>query len=112
MEREAGGGKEWGTVIHDVLEKVVKGEDVTQFISNTLARHGLPIEREAEVKEYIRAFKNSDVWKALESAEEVLTEVPFNLKLTSDQHLYSYIPIDEEKQEVRSEERRVGKESK
>jgi len=100
MEREAGGGKEWGTVIHDVLEKVVKGEDITQFISNILARHGLPIEREAEVKEYIRAFKNSDVWKALESAEEVLTEVPFNLKVTSDQHLYSYIPIDEEQQEV------------
>lgn len=100
MEREAGGGKQWGTVIHDVLEKVVQKEDVTHFVRNALSRHDLPLEREEEVYEYIQTFKNSEICTMLDSAEEVLTEVPFNLKVSQDDQLYSLIPMEDQQQDV------------
>ncbi|MRH41321.1 AAA family ATPase [Aquibacillus halophilus] len=100
IEREAGGGKEWGTVIHDVLEQVVQGEDVTHYVRNKLTNHNLPHERQTGVLEYIRLFKASDIWEKLQSADEILTEVPFSLKLNAGDQLYSLLKRENGQQTI------------
>lgn len=100
LERETGGGKEWGTIIHDVLEKVVCGDDITHFVRHALAKYNLPLDREAEVLEYVQRFKDSDVWQALESADLIFTEVPFNLKVTKDEELYSFVQRDNQQSAI------------
>ncbi|MBU9710148.1 UvrD-helicase domain-containing protein [Evansella tamaricis] len=96
MERDSGGGKEWGSIIHDVLEKVVQGHDVTHYIKNILLKYNQPMEREKEVWKYINHFKSSQIWIDLESAEEVYTEVPIHLMVEKGDPLYN---IDSSKRE-------------
>ncbi|WP_407269786.1 UvrD-helicase domain-containing protein [Radiobacillus sp. PE A8.2] len=88
MERAAGGGQAWGTIIHEVLEKVVQGKDVDNFIKNSLKRHRIPADREPEVKDYVRIWKQSTIWDELQFADQVLTEVPISIKVASGDPLY------------------------
>lgn len=99
IEREAGGGKEWGTFIHEVLEKVVKGQEVQPFIRNRLGLYK-SLEREPEVNQYINQFKESVIWDEIETADEILTEVPFNMKISEDHELYSFISKEKQEKEV------------
>ncbi|OEH84681.1 hypothetical protein BHU72_07530 [Desulfuribacillus stibiiarsenatis] len=89
--REAGGGKDWGIIIHQVLEKVVKGIDCTHYIKNIVRKYNLPAEREAEIWNYVQTFKETDVWQELQSAEEIHTEVPFAIKVTPGHPMYEQI---------------------
>jgi ATP-dependent helicase/nuclease subunit A len=99
IERESGGGKDWGTLVHDVLEKAVQGYDLSNYIKQALNKYNLPEEREVEVKVYLQQLKESPLWSELLIAEEVLTEVPFSLKVEKGHKLYSMITNDpEEKQ--------------
>jgi ATP-dependent helicase/nuclease subunit A len=99
IERESGGGKDWGTVVHDIVEKAVKGYDLTNYIKQNLHKYNLPLEREAEVKRYLEQLKSSPLWNELSSADEVLSEVPFSLKVEQGHSLYRLITKDpEEKQ--------------
>ncbi|MCT2537670.1 UvrD-helicase domain-containing protein [Aquibacillus koreensis] len=91
LERESAGGRAWGTLIHNVLEKVVQGVDVHHFIQNAMVKHSIPTEREQEVYDYIRLWKHSDIWNELDEADQVLTEVPFNLKLEPQDPLYTVV---------------------
>ncbi|CRK80236.1 UvrD-helicase domain-containing protein [Neobacillus massiliamazoniensis] len=91
IEREEGGGKNWGTIIHQVYEKVVKGNDVTNYIPSLLNQFDFPLEKETEVRQAIDALKRSDFWSELPSAELVLTEVPFTITVSKDNHLYEWI---------------------
>lgn len=100
LERETGGGKEWGTVIHEVLEKVVQNEDVTYFVQHRLTKHNLPLNRETEVLQYIKLFKTSDIWDELHAAEEILTEVPFHVKVSSDHQLYELVSSEDNQQDI------------
>ncbi|WP_226037570.1 UvrD-helicase domain-containing protein [Aquibacillus saliphilus] len=100
IRRESGGGKEWGTVIHDVLEKVVQGEDVTNFITNTLTSHNINSDREPEVLEYIRLFKESDICSEMKSADEVLTEVTFSLMVSPGDELYPLLNRDDDQRVI------------
>ncbi|WHY84143.1 UvrD-helicase domain-containing protein [Neobacillus novalis] len=97
IERESGGGKDWGTLIHDVLEKAVQGYDLTHYLKTALNKFKLPPAREAEVETYLQNLKKSELWGNLQTAEEVLTEVPFTLKVEKGHKLYPLItknPID------------------
>ncbi|MBU8919845.1 UvrD-helicase domain-containing protein [Bacillus sp. FJAT-29953] len=94
IERESGGGKEWGTVVHDVFEKAVQGYDVADYIKIALSKHGLDEEKETEVTAYLDQFKNSSLWDELRTADEVLTEVPFTFKVVKGHPLYSQITVD------------------
>lgn len=91
IEREAGGGKEWGTLIHDVFEKVVQGHDVTKYIKVALNSNDIPASREDEVINYLTNLRNSQLWDEIQTADEVLTEVPFTLKVDKQDSLYALI---------------------
>ncbi|MBT2734789.1 exodeoxyribonuclease V subunit beta [Bacillus sp. ISL-7] len=91
IERESGGGKDWGTLIHDVFEKAVQGHELSNYIKVALNKFKLPIEREEEVKSYLQNLRKSLLWDELVTAEEVLTEVPFTLKVEKGHTLYSLI---------------------
>lgn len=91
IERESGGGKDWGTLIHDVFEKAVQGYDVSDYIKISLDKVGLPQEKAAEVLSYLKNLKASALWDELQTAEDVMTEVPFTLKAEHGSKLYSLI---------------------
>lgn len=88
IEREEGGGKNWGTIIHQVFEKVVNGIDVTNNIPSLLNRFDMPLVNETEVRQAVAALKQSDFWGELLSSEMVFTEVPFTLSVSRDHPLY------------------------
>jgi ATP-dependent helicase/nuclease subunit A len=92
IEREEGGGKDWGTIIHHVFEKVVKGEDVTNYIPFKLQQFDLPLEKETEVRKAIDSLMQTDFWRELPGAEIVLTEVPFTFMITKNSTLSPFIP--------------------
>ncbi|WP_416825205.1 UvrD-helicase domain-containing protein [Ectobacillus polymachus] len=94
IEREEGGGLAWGTLIHHVYEKIVKGADVTN-IPQLLKHYGLPAEREADVREAITILTGSNLWQKLHTAELVLTEVPILLNVTKDHPLYAKVDTSE-----------------
>ena len=89
--RESGGGKDWGTLIHDVFEKTVQGHNLSHYIRIALGKYRLSEDREKEVKEYVSHFQQSQLWEDLITADEVLTEVPFTLQVEKGQYLYSLI---------------------
>ncbi|TKC19321.1 UvrD-helicase domain-containing protein [Robertmurraya kyonggiensis] len=95
IEREEGGGMDWGTVVHEVLEKVVRGIDVSQFIKSLLSKYDFSIEREEEVIEIIRKFQQTEIWDDITKAEMVLSEVPFTRKITREEPLYRWIEEQE-----------------
>ncbi|MGG1678069.1 UvrD-helicase domain-containing protein [Neobacillus sp. NRS-1170] len=94
IEREAGGGKQWGSLIHDIFDKVVQGMDVSHYINIALNKFNLPMAREEEVNRYLDNFRSSSLWNELQAAEEILTEVPFTFKVEKSQQLYSLITLD------------------
>jgi ATP-dependent helicase/nuclease subunit A len=95
IEREVGDGKSWGTIIHHVFEKVVKGHDVTAYIPSLLTKYEIPLEKEVEVWKAIDVLKQSDFYRELQAAESVLTEVPFMFTVTKGQPLYELIDSSE-----------------
>lgn len=91
IERDEGGGMNWGTVVHEVFEKVVKGKDVSHFVRSSLEKHGIPMEKEEEIYHLIRKFQQSHLWKSVAKSEQVLTEVPFTKMVTKKDSLYRRI---------------------
>lgn len=91
IEREAGGGKDWGTVVHHVLEKVVEGQEVTNYTASLLQRYNLAAKKEEEIIPIIEVFKRSSIWADLQIADNVLAEVPFMLQVDKESPLYKLI---------------------
>jgi ATP-dependent helicase/nuclease subunit A len=98
IEREAGGGKEWGTLIHDVFEKAVQGKDVSRYIKVALSSNNIPTSREDEVINYLTNLRTSELWDEIQTADEVLSEVPFTLKVEKKDSLYAQITKNPEYQ--------------
>jgi ATP-dependent helicase/nuclease subunit A len=98
IKRETGGGKEWGTLIHDVFEKAVQGYDVEKYVKAALNSNNIPASREDEVNHYLTNFRKSKLWDELQTADEVLTEVPFTLKVKKQDSLYEKITKKPEEQ--------------
>ncbi|SET34442.1 ATP-dependent helicase/nuclease subunit A [Salinibacillus kushneri] len=95
LDREAGGGKEWGTIIHTALEHIVKGNPIDRLVPNVLSSYDMSAEREKKVYDYIKHFKQSDIWHDLQKAETFYTEVPFGLRVERGNPLYHLIATNE-----------------
>ncbi|MEH7388253.1 3'-5' exonuclease [Bacillus sp. JJ1521] len=91
IEREEGGGQTWGTAIHEVFEKIVKGGEAEEVIISTISKYDISLGRIEEVAQAVERFKESMIWAELQIAEEVLTEVPFTLNIDVKDPLYEYI---------------------
>ncbi|GAA0480090.1 UvrD-helicase domain-containing protein [Salinibacillus aidingensis] len=96
IDREAGGGKEWGTIIHTVLEHLVNEKPIELLIEHLLAAYNFSKEKETEVYDYINQFKQSKIWSELQHAETILTEVPIGLRAERGSELYSLIADNHE----------------
>lgn len=83
-----------------MLEKVLKGKDIQHFVRNRLSTLNLPLDREEEITKYIQQFKESDIWKDIQSSEEILTEVPFNIKVSAENELFLLIKSEKPQQEI------------
>ncbi|MGE8203921.1 UvrD-helicase domain-containing protein [Heyndrickxia sp. NPDC080065] len=91
IEREEGGGKAWGTMIHEVFEKLVKGIHVENHLDAILEKHRIPLERKYEVLQVISQFQQTTIWTQIIQAENVLTEAPFTMKIGPENLLYQKI---------------------
>ncbi|MEH7226263.1 UvrD-helicase domain-containing protein [Bacillus sp. JJ1566] len=91
IEREEGGGKAWGTAIHEVFERIVKGEEAEEVMISTLKNHEISLGRLDEVAQAVDRFKQSMIWAELQIADHVLTEVPFMLKMDAGDSLFELI---------------------
>ncbi|QNB45486.1 AAA family ATPase [Thermanaerosceptrum fracticalcis] len=90
--RKSGGGQDWGSAIHKVLEQMIKGcNDIDTQILLTLEEYSLPLERKGEILDFLDKFKNSLLWQRIQKAEQTLTEIPFTTKITNDSPVYSYL---------------------
>ena len=90
VKRQAGGGAAWGTLIHKVMEELVKGNsDLDTVIQVSLTEVGLAEELKADAKKIVSEFKASGLWSELEAAQLKLTEVPFSLKISQSDPLYA-----------------------
>ncbi|MFW6027044.1 MAG: PD-(D/E)XK nuclease family protein, partial [Candidatus Woesearchaeota archaeon] len=91
-KREEGGSQDWGTLIHLILEELVNNGEVTDvFIERNLEKYDFDLDKKAEVKKVINNFKKSELWKRINESENVLTEVPFKLKVNKEDELYKFI---------------------
>lgn len=91
IKREEGGGVAWGTMIHEVFERLVKGSSVENQLEAILTKHGISHDRLVEVFQVIDQFKLTEIWEQINQAEQVLTEAPFTIKITEDDPLYEQI---------------------
>ncbi|MFC4322923.1 UvrD-helicase domain-containing protein [Litchfieldia salsa] len=91
IEREKGGGKDWGLVIHEVFEKFIRTPLSGHDIMYILQKHGLSIDRENEVKSLIQQLQQTEIWKEIQEAENVLTEVPFSIPIKKGEELYTQL---------------------
>ncbi|WP_449539617.1 UvrD-helicase domain-containing protein [Ferdinandcohnia sp. Marseille-Q9671] len=91
IEREKGGGLTWGTVIHEVFDKIVMGVEVEKAIVDSLQKHELSLGRMEEIAQTIDQFTRTNIWEELQNAEQVLTEVPFTLRISALDPLFEYL---------------------
>ncbi len=75
------GGAEWGTVLHTLLETVMKAPDadVERLALSALQQQELPLDLVNEVVRTVEAVRQSDLWQRARSAEQCLVEVPLVL---------------------------------
>ncbi len=77
-----GKGASWGSVIHRALEQLAKGlGDVNDLVwrGKLLTDEHRPAEEIPELKETLIKITSASVWQRLQSAAEVMTEVPFGI---------------------------------
>ena len=98
IDREKGGGMLWGTLIHEAFEKLIRGMKIENHIEDLLQKYGFSLQRKQEVYQSIQSFKHTKIWDQLQTAEIVLTEVPFNVRLSSEDPLYKKIRKSKDQQ--------------
>ncbi|TMW73484.1 UvrD-helicase domain-containing protein [Alteribacter natronophilus] len=83
LEREEGGGPEWGTFVHELFENQIRYGDMGRSkIRQMLINHRLDELRADEAEGVLNSFIHSDLWKRMEQSDQVLTEVPFMYRET------------------------------
>ena len=94
VQREEGGGMQWGTLIHDVLEKLVNNEDMDSYIPKVMAKYQISDSKAVEVNGYIETVKSSFFWRDLQIADEVYTEIPVHIAVEQHSPLRCFIESD------------------
>lgn len=96
VQRREGGGLIWGTMIHQLIEDLIKGtEDVNTVIDRLLEEYKDFMDRRDEIQLIVERFHQSQLWQRIEQAEEVYTEVPFSIKVEEGDPLYDQLQKDE-----------------
>ncbi len=101
VDREVGGGKAWGTVVHKLLEYLVKHrkdmtlEQVSSLpMAQWLEESALPVEAVSELILTAKKMMHSALWQRLNQADNVYEEVPFHLWVTENHLLAETMPED------------------
>lgn len=88
IERESGGGKNWGSIVHRVFEVLVQSKgnivEMDTFIEMALTDHGESPSRKEELLQVLVQFLHSTLWQRIVDSDEVYTEVPFSTKVEGD----------------------------
>ncbi|WP_078429272.1 UvrD-helicase domain-containing protein [Alkalihalobacterium alkalinitrilicum] len=89
IARETGGGKDWGSVIHEAFEAVLQGKgDRNEVIEELLVKYEFPIERAKEVNDAIEAFLQSALWERCKQSDEWYAEIPFTVSIQEGHPLF------------------------
>jgi ATP-dependent helicase/nuclease subunit A len=76
---------EWGSVIHDLLERAMKQEifneefDLSEQAKRSLIEYELPQDRAEEAVCLVQKVKASDLWQRAKKSKQCLVEVPFKM---------------------------------
>lgn len=97
IAREEGGGTEWGTFIHSVLEKVVQGKDVERFIPNLAFQYEFDEDQIKKAFWIVESFKASDLYQEVKTSQAVYTEWPFYFDLIPGDEGYTALFGEEKK---------------
>ncbi len=83
VEKGWGKGKEWGTVIHNLLEAAMldPGADLHNLAAAFLSDQELSLEEAPEAVAQVRAVMDSEIWKRAGRADFCLAEAPFETLL-------------------------------
>jgi len=92
------GGTDWGKAVHEVLEYLLNvrpSDDILlSFIVYTLEKNSLPLYRKEELFGLIKYFRGSELYSRIIKSGKILTEVPFNLKVTAEEPIYNQLIND------------------
>jgi ATP-dependent helicase/nuclease subunit A len=86
FHERTGKGLSWGSVIHRLLEAVMRDEslDLRAYASNVLSEEGRPSEDLDEAVGLVEAVRSSPLWKRALEARQRFVEVPFALNVPSE----------------------------
>jgi len=88
-------GTDWGKAVHEVLEYFLSTrpskEILLSFIVYSLEKNHLPLYRKEDLFKLIEKFRDSKLYSRIIKSEKILTEVPFNFKVTADEPLYKQL---------------------
>lgn len=88
VERTSGGGKKWGTVIHEILEHVLRNRgDLKEKMEILLEREEIDKSRAAEAGQIVQQFLASDIYQEIQAASQYYSELPFSFLLKGDDPL-------------------------
>jgi ATP-dependent helicase/nuclease subunit A len=81
------GGMSWGRVLHRLLDALMRDEalDVRAYAANLLAEEERPAEDLDEAVRVVEAVRASPLWVRALAAKRRLVEVPFAIKVRSDE---------------------------
>ncbi|MGO4886881.1 UvrD-helicase domain-containing protein [Anaerobacillus sp. MEB173] len=85
VQREAGGGKDWGSLIHETFEACMNGiVALEHIIHRLLEKFNISKDRYDDVVTAIEQFKQTSIWERSRQVEQCFAELPFTYKTKSD----------------------------
>lgn len=92
VKRVTGGGTLWGSMIHRVMEALVKGNlDLEAIVVSALRENRQPESRKEEVFKEIEKFQRSELWERICRSRRKFTEVPFVLKVEENHNIFQFL---------------------
>lgn len=88
VEREKGGGTEWGNAIHAAFEaSITKKDKLEDHLLLILKKYQLPLDRLEELRLYVQQYQQSSIYYRLEQAVQWYTELPFSMSITEGEQI-------------------------
>jgi ATP-dependent helicase/nuclease subunit A len=100
------GGTNWGNAVHGLLQYLVSKQPSEElflsYINDTLEKNNISLHRKDELVQLVQKFKDSNVFTRIVKSKKRFVEVPFNLKIISEDPLYQELIGEEDKKETES----------
>jgi ATP-dependent helicase/nuclease subunit A len=92
---KGGLGPEWGSAIHEIIESLVRDETTYNACKTMiLQQYGFTEPKyEKKAEELISKFKESELYSRIQNAEMKLAEIPFSIKLDTDDPICGLLGI-------------------